>query len=76
MVAENNFRHARPVLSLLCLAALAIGADGVIVEVHPDPDKAWSDGAQSLTFENFGELMNGLKSPLKTVAVAAPSLVM
>jgi 3-deoxy-7-phosphoheptulonate synthase len=38
-------------------AAVAAGADGVIVEVHPNPDHALSDGAQSLNFERFGELM-------------------
>jgi 3-deoxy-7-phosphoheptulonate synthase len=39
-------------------AAVAAGADGVLVEVHPDPDRALSDGPQSLTFEEFGALMN------------------
>ncbi len=38
-------------------AAVAAGADGLIVEVHPNPSQAMSDGAQSLTFENFKELM-------------------
>ncbi len=41
----------------LALAGLAAGADGIIVEVHPDPDRAQSDGAQSLTCENFAALM-------------------
>jgi 3-deoxy-7-phosphoheptulonate synthase len=41
----------------LALAALAAGADGIIVEVHPDPDRAQSDGAQSLTCENFAALL-------------------
>jgi len=39
-------------------AAVAAGADGILVEVHPDPDKALSDGPQSLTFDEFGTLMN------------------
>ncbi|MEX0785073.1 MAG: 3-deoxy-7-phosphoheptulonate synthase [Dehalococcoidia bacterium] len=39
------------------LAALVAGADGLIVEVHPNPDHALSDGAQSLNFERFRELM-------------------
>ncbi len=39
-------------------AAVAAGADGVLVEVHPDPDNALSDGPQSLTFDEFGTLMN------------------
>jgi 3-deoxy-7-phosphoheptulonate synthase len=47
----------------LAAAAVAVGADGLIVEVHPDPANALSDGAQSLTFEAFAEMMRGL-SPL------------
>jgi len=42
-------------------AAIAAGADGVIIEVHPHPDKAVSDGKQSLTPENFSALMQELK---------------
>lgn len=38
-------------------AAIAAGADGVIVEVHPDPERAWSDGQQSLTPAVFAELV-------------------
>jgi len=41
----------------LTLASIAAGADGVIIEVHPDPDRATSDGGQSLTCENFAALM-------------------
>ncbi|RFA92636.1 3-deoxy-7-phosphoheptulonate synthase [Pyrobaculum aerophilum] len=41
----------------LALAILAAGADGLIVEVHPDPDNAWSDAKQQLTFEQFKELV-------------------
>ena len=39
------------------LAAVAAGADGLMVEVHPSPEHALKDGAQSLTFENFQQLM-------------------
>jgi 3-deoxy-7-phosphoheptulonate synthase len=39
-------------------AAVAAGADGIMVEIHPNPDKALSDGPQSLTLEEFGLLMN------------------
>lgn len=38
-------------------AAVAAGADAIMVEVHPDPPAAWSDGPQSLTFERFAEMM-------------------
>lgn len=41
----------------LALAAVAAGADGLMIEVHPSPDQALKDGAQSLTFENFEQLM-------------------
>lgn len=43
-------------------AAVAAGADALMIEVHPNPSKAWSDGAQSLTFERFGDLMQDLRS--------------
>ena len=39
-------------------AAVAAGADGIMIEIHPNPDKALSDGPQSLNFEEFGLLMN------------------
>ncbi len=42
-------------------AALATGADGLIVEVHHKPDEAMSDGKQSLTLDNFEEMMDKLK---------------
>ena len=42
-------------------AAVAIGADGLIVEVHPCPEKAKSDGAQSLNFPQFRSMMQELK---------------
>jgi 3-deoxy-7-phosphoheptulonate synthase len=51
--------HAAGVRSLvipLSLGSLAAGADGLIVEVHPDPSKALSDGAQSLDVRMFAEL--------------------
>ena len=41
----------------LAAAAVAVGADGLIVEVHPDPANALSDGAQSLTFDAFAAMM-------------------
>ncbi len=41
----------------LALAAVAAGADGLMIEVHPSPDQALKDGAQSLTFDNFQQLM-------------------
>ncbi|NCN42150.1 3-deoxy-7-phosphoheptulonate synthase [bacterium] len=44
----------------MALASAAAGADGLLIEVHPDPSKALSDGFQSLNFEQFENLMNRL----------------
>ncbi|MDO8690230.1 MAG: N-acetylneuraminate synthase family protein, partial [Dehalococcoidia bacterium] len=41
----------------MALASIAAGADGLMIEVHPNPDHALKDGAQSLTFANFESLM-------------------
>jgi 3-deoxy-7-phosphoheptulonate synthase len=48
-------------------ASMAVGADGVMIEVHPTPDQALSDGAQSLTFENFRLLMQAIAPVGETV---------
>jgi len=76
IVDPSHATGKRSIIPACARAALAVGADGVIVEVHPEPEKAWSDGAQSLTFENFAELMNGLRVPMKSVTSTVPALVM
>jgi 3-deoxy-7-phosphoheptulonate synthase len=38
-----------------------MGADALLIEVHPNPAEAWSDGAQQLTLEGFATLMEDLK---------------
>src|SRR5476649_447532 len=50
----------RSLVPALSRAGVAIGADGLIVEVHPCPEKAVSDGAQSLTFPDFARMMRDL----------------
>ncbi len=45
----------------LAMAAIAAGADGLIIEVHNDPPHAMSDGAQSLTYKSFEETMNKIR---------------
>jgi 3-deoxy-7-phosphoheptulonate synthase len=45
----------------MAFAAIAAGADGLIVEVHPDPEHASSDGPQSLTPKKFTAMMEKLK---------------
>src|SRR6266436_4194643 len=49
-------------------AAVAVGADGLIIEVHPCPERALSDGAQSLDFGGFEKVMRGLVEPLRQTA--------
>jgi 3-deoxy-7-phosphoheptulonate synthase len=46
----------------MALAAVAGGADGLLIEVHPDPERALSDGPQSLNLENFERLMSGVRA--------------
>ena len=48
-------------------AAIAVGADGIIVEVHPCPERALSDGPQSLDIPQFERVMHGLSAPLRPV---------
>jgi 3-deoxy-7-phosphoheptulonate synthase len=47
----------RELVPALARIGIAAGADGLLVEVHPDPDNAWSDGEQSLDFETFAAMM-------------------
>jgi 3-deoxy-7-phosphoheptulonate synthase len=51
----------RSLVPPLCRAGVAIGADGLIVECHPTPEKAMSDGAQSLSLQQFANMMNELQ---------------
>ena len=55
----------RDLVPALCKAAIAVGADGLIVEVHPDPETAWSDGDQSLSIAGFREMMAELEPYLR-----------
>lgn len=56
--ATGLWQYVQP----MALASVAAGADGLMIEVHPRPEEALSDGAQSLTFKKFDELMSKLKS--------------
>jgi 3-deoxy-7-phosphoheptulonate synthase len=51
----------RELVPALARIGVVAGADGLIVEVHPDPDRAWSDGEQSLSFSEFDEMMESLE---------------
>jgi 3-deoxy-7-phosphoheptulonate synthase len=50
-----------PLVAAMARAAIAAGADGIIVEVHPNPEKALSDGYQSMTFKQFEDMMAGCR---------------
>lgn len=69
IVDPSHATGKRSIIAATAKAAIAVGADGVIVEVHPDPDNAWSDGAQSLTCCMFGEMMDEIAKPLRTIHV-------
>ena len=47
----------RDLVTPMSLASLAAGTDGLLIEVHPNPDEALKDGAQSLTIDQFKDLM-------------------
>jgi 3-deoxy-7-phosphoheptulonate synthase len=51
----------------MAMAAVAAGADGLIVELHPNPDRALSDGAQSLTFSGFRQMMERVREVARAV---------
>ncbi len=61
MVDPSHATGKRSLVSPMSKAALVSGAHGVLVEVHPEPEKALSDGPQSLTFAGFEQLMVELK---------------
>lgn len=54
----------------LCGGAVAMGADGLIVEVHPNPAEAWSDGQQQVDFSGFQRLIQHIQPFLKIVGKA------
>ena len=51
----------------MCKAAAAVGSDGLLVEVHPNPEKALKDGAQSITIQSFEALMRELGAVVSAV---------
>jgi len=60
IVDPSHAAGVRCLVPVLARAAAVVGADGLLVEVHPDPDHALSDGDQSLTFREFREMMDDL----------------
>ena len=61
VVDPSHATGVRYLVKPMSIAAFAAGADGIMVEVHPDPVNALSDGMQSLHFNEFEDLMNSIK---------------
>lgn len=61
IVDPSHATGVRYLVKPMSIASLAAGADGIMVEVHPDPVNALSDGMQSLHFDEFEDLMNSIK---------------
>jgi 3-deoxy-7-phosphoheptulonate synthase len=62
LVDPSHGTGKRDYVPPMALAALAAGADGLLIEVHPEPDRALSDGAQSLDFAGFDRLLTSLRN--------------
>lgn len=62
IVDPSHGTGRRDLVGPVSLAAVAAGADGLLVEVHPDPEAALSDGDQSLKASEFGGFMDGVRS--------------
>jgi 3-deoxy-7-phosphoheptulonate synthase len=61
IVDPSHAAGVRSLVPVLARAAAVVGADGLLVEVHPDPERALSDGMQSLSFDEFEEMMCDLR---------------
>ena len=61
IVDPSHGTGRRDYVPAMSLAALAAGADGLMLEVHPDPKNALSDGAQTIDFEQFDRLLESLR---------------
>ena len=61
IVDPSHGTGVRYLIKPMSIGAFAVGADGIMVEVHPEPEKALSDGMQSLDFNDFENLMESLR---------------
>jgi 3-deoxy-7-phosphoheptulonate synthase len=61
LVDPSHGTGKRAFVPAMALAGLAAGADGLLIEVHPQPDKAYSDGAQTIDFATFDKLLEQLR---------------
>jgi 3-deoxy-7-phosphoheptulonate synthase len=69
VIADPSHGTGRPsLIAPVSRAAIAVGADGIIIEVHPCPERALSDGAQSLDLEAFKRVMREMVQPLRGIS--------
>lgn len=68
IVDPSHATGRRSLVPSLSKAAVALGADGLIIEVHPSPENALSDGPQSLDLPGFAQMMRHLCEPIRPVA--------
>jgi 3-deoxy-7-phosphoheptulonate synthase len=71
-VDPSHAAGKRAYIEALSLAGVAAGCDGLMIEVHPSPDHALSDGAQSLNFAEFADLMPKVKAVAEAVGRRLP----
>ncbi|MEO6724294.1 MAG: 3-deoxy-7-phosphoheptulonate synthase [Blastocatellia bacterium] len=65
IVDPSHATGKRSLVNPLAKASVAVGADGLMAEVHPKPEEAWSDGPQSLRLEEFTQLMRDIEPYIK-----------
>ena len=78
IVDPSHGTGVRALVPIMARAAAVIGSDGLLIEVHPTPEKAWSDAAQTLSFDDFDEMMRDLRryvSMAPAFEVAGPQLL-
>ncbi|MEO6991479.1 MAG: 3-deoxy-7-phosphoheptulonate synthase [Candidatus Baltobacteraceae bacterium] len=73
MVDPSHGTGVRALVASMSLAAVAAGADGLLIEVHPDPDVAYSDGPQSLAPDDFAALMERVRAVARATDRECPS---
>ena len=76
IVDPSHGTGRRSLIPAASRAAVAIGADGLIVEVHPCPERALSDGEQSLDFAGFAQLTASLSEPVRKLASVTNEVAM
>lgn len=76
IVDPSHGTGRRDLVEPMSLAALAAGADGLMIEVHPQPEASWSDAQQTLSPEEFFQLMDKIKNYVEWVrAYESPSVI-